>query len=196
MLEHLLYLALLHSVTLDNGHPIRHCRAAREGCSTRLQRYAETIASASRTSGVDPWLIAAKTVLSSGLDPQSTAPSTGAFGLIAIHPKDRLAKTCDASTVGMVPTGPWKEKCKRVRFLSPEETILRYSVAIAEWTRECRGLDRAMLRWSTGSCAGAEHPLYHKKATMVLSRADKLRSRAEAMLRAEQTQVIAAKEQT
>jgi hypothetical protein len=75
-------------VTLDNGHYIKHCRQAKEGCEQRIANYAKLVVEAHEKTGVDPWLILAKMVLSSGLNPKLVHPKTGAFGLVAIHPKD------------------------------------------------------------------------------------------------------------
>lgn len=180
MLEHALFVALMHVVTLDNGHYIAHCRHAAEGCEARVAHYAHLIADASDKTGVDPWMIAAKAVLSSGMNPKKTHPLTGAFGLIAIHPKDRLAKTCDATTAAHVPRVAWQSICpRRSRFLTAEETLVRYGATIAQYSRECGAIEGAMLRWSTGSCGGTDHPLYSKKVTLIRRTASNLRVASE-----------------
>ncbi len=160
-------------VRLDNGHYIRHCRRAPEGCPARLDHYVDLVVNASDLWGVDPWLILAKMQLSSGLDPARVHRVTGAFGLIAVHPLSTLAKECWPYSVTAAGT------CMR-RNISSEATVLLFSAFLARQAAVCSSLDSALMAWSTGYCQKSMHPLWQKKVTLIHRTAEKLKQLGQA----------------
>src|ERR1700712_1339303 len=69
----------------------KHCRAAAEGCDTRLAEFAKYLSDAGEQFGLDSWLLAAMAFRESGLNPFAVG-THGEKGILQLHPKNRHAK--------------------------------------------------------------------------------------------------------
>jgi hypothetical protein len=156
----------------------KHCRAAAEGCDTRLAEFAKYLSDAGEQFGLDSWLLAAMAFRESGLNPFAVG-THGEKGILQLHPKNRHAKD-----LPFVQDDAYRARCQHKAGACQREVVERGAEILASSLNKCGGnLEQALGMYNTGRCGGsasyARRALQERTRLMLLAGLEPLPVRTE-----------------
>ncbi len=147
---------------------VHHCRAARDGCPSRLTRFARMIGEASQRHSIDPFLLAAVAFRESGLNPLA-AGAAGERGIVQLHPRGSGAR------IRFVRSEAYRQQCERQPGVCQEEVLDAGARLLAQSISRCGSVRDGLGAYNRGLCGEtsyAERVMEERQILLRLAKTD------------------------